>query len=74
MVSRDLPENKVEVAQFIYQGLNEVQGFSGLTYIAGTEKVEMVFEEEGTYRSEYDEPLVGDEAAPKVKELIKALI
>lgn len=49
--------------------------FSGISYIEGVEIAEMVYEEEGSYRSEYNEPpLDGASAAPKVKQLLKSLI
>lgn len=73
-LGRSLPDEMVESAQILYEGDMEEQGFSGLSYVKGKDGVEMVYEEQGTYRSEYIEPDLNENAAPKAKELLKALI
>jgi len=73
-IHKKTPNEIVESAQLVHEK-DTGEGFEGLSYIIGVEKAEMIYPEEGSYRSEYSEPpLIGDEAAPKVKELIKSLI
>jgi len=74
----DPKTSEAESVQIVYRGLESEQGFGGVSFVKGKEMTgeEFYDEESGekSYVGEYSDPLVGEDALPKAKEILRDIL